>query len=94
MDRRAATGRQKPVEKAAGHRLPLDSIATATLGVGKTAEGLDAIRWWREGKMMEIAEYCCYDVKITKLVYEYGAANKQLFYTNKFGAKLSVAANW
>ena len=43
------------VERAAGHRLSLDSIATATLGVGKIADGLDAIRWWREGKLMEIA---------------------------------------
>ncbi len=39
------------VEKAAGHRLKLDDIAQGTLGVGKIAEGLDAIRWWREGKL-------------------------------------------
>ncbi len=82
------------IKKILPHRLSLDSIAHATMGVEKTAEGLQAIRWFREGKMMEIAEYCCYDVKITKLVYEYGAANKQLFYTNKFGAKLSVAVTW
>ena len=59
------------VERAAGHRLSLDAIATATLGVGKTGDGLDAIRWWREGKLMEIARYCCFDVKVTKLVHEY-----------------------
>ena len=47
------------------HRLSLDSIATATFGVEKTAEGLQAIQWFRAGKMLEIAEYCCYDVKIT-----------------------------
>ncbi len=82
------------IKKILPHRLSLDSIAHATMGVEKTAEGLQAIRWFREGKMLEIAEYCCYDVKITKLVYEYGAANKQLFYTNKFGAKLSVAVTW
>ncbi len=82
------------IKKALPHRLSLDSIAHATMGVEKTSEGLQAIRWWKEGKLMEIAEYCCYDVKITKLVYEYGAANKQLFYTNKFGAKLSVAVSW
>src|ERR1035437_350189 len=48
------------------HRLSLDSIATATFGVEKTAEGLQAIRWFKEGKLSKIAEYCCYDVKITK----------------------------
>ena len=76
------------------HRLSLDAIATATFGVEKTAEGLQAIQWFRQGRMMEIAEYCCYDVKITRLVHEYGAAHRKLFYTNRFGHKLSVGVSW
>jgi DEAD/DEAH box helicase domain-containing protein len=76
------------------HRLSLDSIATATFGVEKTAEGLQAIEWFKEGKMLEIAEYCCYDVKITRLVHEYGAQNRQVYYHNRFGKKLSVAVSW
>ena len=82
------------VQKKLNHRLSLDSIASATLGAEKTAEGMQAIRWFREGKLLEIAEYCCFDVKITRLVHEYGATNKQLFYTNRFGNKLSVAVSW
>jgi DEAD/DEAH box helicase domain-containing protein len=82
------------LQKAINHRLSLDSIATTTLGVEKTAEGLQAIEWFRQGRLMEIAEYCCYDVKITKLVHEYGNANRQLFYKNRFGTKLSVAVSW
>ena len=77
-----------------GHRLSLDSIATATFGVEKTAEGLQAIEWFRQGKLAEIAEYCCYDVKITKLVHEHGAQHKQLHYNNRFGKKLTVPVNW
>ena len=77
-----------------GHRLSLDSIATATFAVEKTAEGLQAIQWFKEGKLVEIAEYCCYDVKITKMVHEYGVSNKKLFYTNRYGKKLSVAVGW
>src|SRR4029077_12278875 len=73
------------LQNTLNHRLSLDSIATATFGVEKTAEGLQAIRWFKEGKLAEIAEYCCYDVKITKLVHEYGARQKQLHYTNRFG---------
>ncbi|HYG21178.1 MAG TPA: ribonuclease H-like domain-containing protein [Verrucomicrobiae bacterium] len=76
------------------HRLSLDSIATATFGVEKTAEGLQAIEWYRAGKLMNIAEYCCYDVKITRLVHEYGCSNRQLFYHNRFGKKLSVSVGW
>src|SRR5882762_487174 len=76
------------------HRLSLDSIATATFGVEKTAEGLQAIKWFQEGKLLEIAEYCCYDVKLTKLVHEYGAAHKQLHYHNRFGKKMTVRVSW
>jgi DEAD/DEAH box helicase domain-containing protein len=77
-----------------GHRLKLDSIAQATLGCEKSAEGLQAIEWFKQGKMAEIAEYCCFDVKITKLVHEYGAAHGHLFYTNRFGNKLKVKVEW
>lgn len=82
------------LQKTLPHRLSLDSIATATLGVEKTSEGMQAIRWFREGKMLEIAEYCCYDVKITRLVHEYGVAHKQLFYKTRFGTKQAVAVSW
>jgi hypothetical protein len=76
------------------HRLSLDSIATATFGVEKTAEGLQAIRWFKDGRLMEIAEYCCYDVKLTKLVHEHGAHHKQIHYANRFGKKMSVSVEW
>jgi hypothetical protein len=76
------------------HRLSLDSIAQATFGVEKTSEGLQAIHWFKEGKLLDIAEYCCYDVKITRMVHEYGRSQKQLHYTNRFGKKMSVAVAW
>lgn len=82
------------VQDRVGHRLSLDAIAAATLSLEKTAEGMQAIYWFREGRMLEIAEYCCYDVKLTRLVHEYGAAHKQLFYRNRFGGKLSVPVSW
>ncbi len=76
------------------HRLSLDSVATATLGVEKTGEGMQAIHWFRQGRLLDIAEYCCYDVKITRLVHEYGAVHKQLFFKNRFGNKLAVPVSW
>jgi len=82
------------LQKSLPHRLSLDSIAAATLGVEKTSDGLQAIRWFREGRLLEIAEYCCYDVKITRLIHEYGETRRQLFYRNRFGNKLAVAVSW
>ena len=82
------------VQNSLNHRLPLDSIAHATFGVEKIADGLQALDWFKEGRLADIAEYCCFDVKITKLVHEYGAAHKKLYYTNKFGNKLTVDVDW
>ena len=82
------------IEKSIGHRLKLEDVAQGTLGVGKSAEGLDAIRWWREGRIMEIAEYCCFDVKVTKLVHEYGAQHKELFFSDRFGRKQRLEIHW
>ena len=82
-------------------RVPEYSAASTTstptdmpLGAEKTAEGMQAIRWFKDGKLIEIAEYCCYDVKLTKLVHEYGLRHRQLHYNNRFGKKLTVPVNW
>lgn len=78
-------------EKALGHRLKLEAIAQATLGIGKTAEGLEAIRWWREGKLRQLAEYCCFDVKVTKLLYEHSRDHGELSYFDRNGKKQKFA---
>lgn len=82
------------LQKAINHRLSLDSLCAGTLGVEKTAEGMQAIEWYRQGRLLEIAEYCCYDVKITRLLHEYGSKHKQLFYRNRFGNKQAVPVSW
>ena len=71
-----------------------DAVASATLGAEKTADGLQALRWFREGRLVEIAEYCCYDVKITRLVHEFGRDHRQLYYTNRNGQVLKVPVGW
>ena len=58
-----------------GRRLRLDSIAEATIGTKKSANGLQAVRWWKEGKIDEIKKYCEQDVKVTKKVFDYAMKN-------------------
>jgi RNase_H superfamily len=82
------------IEKKLGHRVGLDAVATGTFGVGKTGDGLDAIRWWREGRLLEIAEYCCFDVKCTKMVHEYGVQHRKLFFYDKVQRKQTVEIDW
>jgi len=82
------------VEAVLGHKVKLDALALGTFGYGKTADGIDAIKWWRQGRVMEIAEYCCFDVKVTRLVHEYGARNRELFYLDQFARRQRLDVNW
>ena len=70
----------KEVQKVIGRRVGLDNIASSTLGVGKTGNGLEAITWWKNGEVDKIIEYCKADVKVTKDVYEYAKKNNALYY--------------
>lgn len=75
-------------------RLSLDSIARATLGTTKTADGVKSVEWFRNGELEKVAEYCKADVEITRRVYEFGRDHGFVNYYSKLGSKLKVAVNW
>ncbi len=75
------------VEKVLGHRVGLDSVASATLAASKLASGMDAIKFWRTGQKDKLKEYCVEDVRLTRDIYEYARANGKLFYKDFFTRK-------
>ena len=85
----------RDVEKNIGLRVGLDAISEQTLGCGKTADGMESLKWWKEGKLLPIAEYCCYDVKATRLVHEFGLQYGCVFYfSKKTQRREKVPVNW
>ena len=72
----------KEVRKSLGYRVGLGVIAEATLGVGKSGNGLEAVAWWRTGEIEKIKKYCLDDVRITKEIYEFGKKEGKLFFLN------------
>ena len=70
----------KEIRATLGRRIKLDYIAAGTLGRNKISHGLEAVRWWKEGKIDDIRKYCVEDVHITKDVYDYALKNKKLLY--------------
>lgn len=76
-----------------GFRLSLGHLAETTLRKGKSADGLQAIKWYRERKMEELFEYCRNDVRILKKLYEYGKKRGYLFFERR-GEKLKLPVNW
>lgn len=63
------------IKKSFGRRVRLDDIAKATVGAKKNADGLQAVRWWREGKIADIKKYCEQDVRVTNDVFNYARTN-------------------
>lgn len=59
------------VQKVLGRRIRLQSLAEATLGKGKSGDGLKAGEWWKEGKKDKVREYCIEDVRLTRGIYDY-----------------------
>ncbi|MDO8626387.1 MAG: ribonuclease H-like domain-containing protein [Candidatus Magasanikbacteria bacterium] len=85
----------KEVKANVGIRLKLDSIAEATLdNIKKSADGLTALRWWKEGRVDDVKKYCEQDVRVTKEIYEFGKTNSQLFYKNLVGEVLPFRVNF
>jgi DEAD/DEAH box helicase domain-containing protein len=75
------------VHKNLGFRVKLDNLAHATLGEGKSGDGLKAIRLYREGKIEELLEYCVQDVKVTRDIFDYGKLHGKLMYSDLAGVK-------
>lgn len=81
-------------ESAAGFRVKLDSIAKATLGRSKSGDGLEAIRWFKEGKLDQIAQYCCDDVAITADLYLFGKEKGYVLYPDRRGETRTCRISW
>jgi DEAD/DEAH box helicase domain-containing protein len=55
--------------------LKLEAVARGTLGAGKSADGLQAVEWWKLGQIQKIIDYCMQDVKVTRDVFQFGRQN-------------------
>ncbi|MFO7718134.1 MAG: DEAD/DEAH box helicase [Desulfohalobium sp.] len=82
------------VHKQLGYRLSLDKLAQATLQTEKTADGLQALKWWKEGRIQEIIEYCRQDVAVTRDLYRFGRDNGYLLFHNKARKLVRVPVQW
>lgn len=78
-----------------GHRVGLNALAKATLNEGKSGHGLEALQWFREGRVEEVKKYCLDDVRLTRDLYEYGKKNGHvLFESHSDGKKHSIPVQW
>ena len=66
-----------------GYRLSLNRLAEQTLGTKKTADGLQALAWYKEGRIDLIQHYCKKDVEITRDILYTALEQGFLLFANK-----------
>lgn len=72
------------IKKSVGHRIGLDAVAKETLGIGKTGNGLDAIKYYNAQNWEALSSYCLQDVAVTRDVYDHGLTKGQVKFRNKW----------
>ena len=82
------------IHERLGYRLSLDHLACQTLGLKKSADGLLALKWWQEGRLDLIVDYCTQDVRVTHELYTYGRNNGFLLFKNKAGHHVRIPVDW
>jgi DEAD/DEAH box helicase domain-containing protein len=82
------------VQNYLGFRVSLAHLARATLGALKQADGLQALQWWKEGRISEIVDYCKTDVKLTRDLFIFGKQNGYLIFINRDRKKVRIPVRW
>ena len=81
--------------KFLGHRVGLQALTKVTLGASKSGHGLEALRWFREGRVEDVKKYCLDDVRLTRDLYEFGKKHGHvLFESNRDGSIRSIPVSW
>lgn len=94
LDRLPTVDMLDHIYRRLGFRVSLDNLAGATLGTNKSADGLQAVRWYKEGRIQEVLDYCQQDVEVTRQLYEYGRQYKHVKYRDKNWRVQRVPVNW
>jgi DEAD/DEAH box helicase domain-containing protein len=82
------------VSRQLGYRLSLGHLAHKTLRTEKSADGLQSLQWFKEGRIEEVIAYCKKDVEITKDLFLFGLANGYLLFETKAGQRVRLPVDW
>jgi DEAD/DEAH box helicase domain-containing protein len=82
------------IHAIAGLRVSLGHLAEKTLGSGKTSDGLQAVRWFREGRWDDLIQYCTADVAITRDLFLFARDKGYLLYADRQERLLRIPAQW
>ena len=84
----------REIKEQLNFRVSLNSLAQATLEKEKSADGLLALRWWKEGRLDLIERYCRDDVAITRDIWRFGRERGYLLFDRKNEGRMRVPVDF
>jgi DEAD/DEAH box helicase domain-containing protein len=83
------------VHRRLGFRVGMGRLALDTLGLGKSADGLQSLEWVKQGRIDLVESYCRRDVEILRDLYLHGRREGCLFYQDRRReVRLRLAVEW
>lgn len=77
-----------------GFRLPLAELVRHTLGQDKTADGLQSLAWFKEGRLDLVTSYCTDDVALTRDLFLHGLTHGHLRFERKDAGVVELPVDW
>ncbi len=78
-----------------GFRTSLQHLAAANFNEGKSADGLQSVKWFREGRLDLVEKYCRKDVVLTEKLYLKGLQDGFVLLPRKTGEIVRInVLNW
>ncbi len=82
------------IHRRLGFRLPLSHLAEETLGASKSADGLQSLSWWKEGRVDLIEAYCRKDVELLRDLLRFAEREGHLLFRTREGRRVRLPAPW
>jgi DEAD/DEAH box helicase domain-containing protein len=76
------------------YRVSLDALSKATLDMPKSADGLQALQWFKAGQIDLLEAYCKKDVELTRDLFQYGLDNGHLLFERRGKGRMRIPLDW
>jgi DEAD/DEAH box helicase domain-containing protein len=82
------------IHNGLGFRISLGHLGEKTLGRPKAGDGLQAVKWFRQGEWDNLIHYCREDVILTRDLFYHALEKGYLVYSDKSDRMLRIPTPW
>jgi len=77
-----------------GRLISLGDLAQATLSRNKIGNGLESLKWVKQGRFDLVEEYCRKDVELTRDLFYFGLEKRFLLFADNKGELMKLSLDW